>query len=193
MAVTLLRHTRPAVAPGICYGVSDLTLAESFAEECDAVIRTLPEFARIVTSPLIRCRRLAERISADMNCPLTEDHRLQEMDFGNWEGRAWADIPRAEIDAWAADFLHACPHGGESVAMLRARVSMALSDLRRLDDDSLVVTHAGVIKVALATDDTAESHAGSIGFGSFVTLDNWRGYDDGDPTIPCRQDEGAAG
>ena len=170
MAVTLLRHTRPAVAPGICYGVSDVSLAESFAEECDALIRTLPEFDRIVTSPLSRCRYLAERISAGMNRPLTEDHRLREMDFGQWEGVGWDDIPSAEIDAWAADFLHARPHGGESVAMLRARVRMALSDLRRLDGDSLVVTHAGVIKVALAADDTAESHAEAIGFGGFVTL-----------------------
>ena len=55
--------------------------------------------------------------------------------------------------------------------MLRARVGTALSDLKQLDGDSLVVTHAGVIKVALAKDDTAESHETSIGFGRYVTLD----------------------
>ncbi len=171
MALVLLRHTQPAVAPGICYGMTDLPLAESFASEYEALVRTLPEFERIVTSPLTRCRHLAEQIAANLNCPLTEDHRIREMDFGHWEGQAWNSIPRAEIDAWAADFLHARPHGGESVAMLRARVGTALSDLKQLDGDSLVVTHAGVIKVALAQDDTAESHETSIGFGRYVTLD----------------------
>tara|TARA_R110002051_G_scaffold13717_1_gene45387 strand:+ start:5720 stop:6238 length:519 start_codon:yes stop_codon:yes gene_type:complete len=171
MAVILLRHTQPAVAPGICYGMTDLPLTASFADEYDALIKTLPEFKRIVTSPLTRCRHLAEQIAADLHRPLTEDHRFREMDFGRWESQAWDTIPRAEIDAWAADFLHARPHGGESVAMLRARVGIALSSLKQLDGDSLVVTHAGVIKVALAQDDTAESHETSIGFGRYVTLD----------------------
>lgn len=170
MAIILLRHTRPEIAQGICYGISDLSLANSFNDECTALLKTLPKFDRIVTSPLSRCRRLAKRIAAFQNRPFAEDQRFQEMDFGRWEGVAWADIPRAEIDNWAADFMHAHPHGGESVAMLSARVSMALSDLKQLDGDSLVVTHAGVIKAAIATDDTAESHAVSIGFGGFVTL-----------------------
>lgn len=170
MAVILLRHTRPQIAQGICYGISDLSLADSFSDECNALLKILPKCDRIVTSPLTRCRRLAERIATLQNQSFTEDQRFREMDFGRWEGVAWADIPRAEIDNWAADFLYARPHGGESVAMLSARVSMALSDLRQLDGDSLVVTHAGVIKVALAKDDTAESHAVSVDFGGFVTL-----------------------
>ncbi|KCZ83156.1 phosphoglycerate mutase family protein [Hyphomonas adhaerens MHS-3] len=151
--------------------MTDLPLTASFADEYATLIKTLPEFKRIVTSPLTRCRHLAEQIAADLNRPLTEDHRFREMDFGRWESQAWDTIPRAEIDAWAADFLHARPHGGESVAMLRARVGIALSSLKQLDGDSLVVTHAGVIKVALAQDDTAESHETSIGFGRYVTLD----------------------
>ena len=56
------------------------------------------------------------------------DERLREFDFGTWEGVRWDAIPRAELDAWAADFFHARPHGGESVHMLRERVETAIAD-----------------------------------------------------------------
>ncbi len=170
MALTLLRHTRLDVPAGTCYGISDLALAPSFDEEASALLPTLPPFDRIVTSPLSRCRRLAKFVAEHTSCGVTQDARLTEMDFGRWEGRPWSGIPRPEIDAWAADFLHARPHGGESVAMLRARALQVLSDYRRHPDDILIVTHAGVIKAALAADETAESHAIQIDFGGFVTL-----------------------
>ncbi|WP_084396616.1 alpha-ribazole phosphatase family protein [Henriciella aquimarina] len=170
MAVTLLRHTQPAAEPGLCYGASDLTLAASFPDEAEALIPALPATDRIVTSPLFRCRVLAERLSGHFGCRLNEDPRLKEMDFGQWEGRPWADIPPVEINAWASDFLQARPHGGESVAMLRKRTLEALEEYRSLDGHTLIVTHAGVIKAALAADETAESHAASIGFSGFVTL-----------------------
>lgn len=170
MAVTLLRHTAPAIEPGICYGISDIDVAKSFAQDARAVVETLPGFRRIITSPLQRCRRLAEHIAGELRVPLSVDLRFQEMDFGTWEGRAWAEIPRAEIDAWAADFMHARPHGGESVAMLRARTLEALAELKNTGDQHLIVTHAGVIRAAVATGDTTADYGATIGFGRFVTL-----------------------
>lgn len=170
MALTLLRHTRVDVTPGTCYGISDVALAAGFIGEADALLPSLPGVDRVFTSPLSRCRRLAERLAAHLDRPLSEDDRIREMDFGRWEGRAWKDIPRAEIDAWAADFLHARPHGGESVAMLRARVLDALRDHGSFDGHTLIVTHAGVIKAALAADETGAGHAMGIDFGGFVTL-----------------------
>lgn len=170
MALTLLRHTRVDVPPGTCYGISDLALAASFAEEVGALLPGLPGVDRIVTSPLSRCRQLAECIAKHTKRPLSEDSRIREMDFGRWEGRSWIDIPRAEIDAWAADFLHARPHGGESVAMLRSRTLEAIRDYNTYGDDILIVTHAGVIKAALAADETAAAHSAQIGFGCCVTL-----------------------
>ena len=80
------------------------------------------------------------------------DPRLAEIDFGAWEGRPWDAIPRADqIDAWAADVGGYAPPGGESprpVAGARARIpSTALPDR-----DTVVVTHAGVIRSLLAAD-----------------------------------------
>ena len=96
--------------------------------------------------------------------------RLQEMDFGAWEGLPWNEIPRHELDAWAADFLHACPHGGETVARLQARVRQALKPWQAFERTTLCVTHAGVIRAALATGDTEEDFNTSIDFGGMIHL-----------------------
>ncbi|MEM7768809.1 MAG: alpha-ribazole phosphatase family protein, partial [Pseudomonadota bacterium] len=140
MALILVRHTTPAVALGICYGQTDLDVRESFPEEAQAVSDALPKFDRIVTSPLQRCRKLADAMAKASGFPVEQDPRLIEMDFGSWEGTPWSDIPRAELDAWAADFLNARPHGGESVAVLRARTMEALSDWRDRGSEPLIVT-----------------------------------------------------
>ena len=148
MALTLIRHTRPAVKPGICYGRTDLALAHTFAEAAEAVLAKLEPAEALVSSSLGRCRALAERIGSAFHLRPAYDRRLQEMDFGTWEGRNWNDIPRTELDAWAADFLHACPHGGENVHAFVARVHEVLDELRNDGVSRLVVTHAGVIKAS---------------------------------------------
>lgn len=145
-------------------------MASSFDSEAAAVAGALPSFVRIVTSPLQRCRKLADYLSGVSGAPLTPDPRLAEMDFGTWEGLLWSDIPRPELDQWAGDFLHACPHGGESVAMLRHRTKAALRDLEALEETTLVVTHSGVIKALLSTGDGAQDFSTNVGFGGFVEL-----------------------
>ncbi|MEL6665302.1 MAG: alpha-ribazole phosphatase [Pseudomonadota bacterium] len=170
-----MRHTTPDVAPGICYGRTDLDVASSFEVEAAAALAELPAFERIVSSPLQRCRKLAEFISAQVDLQFDIDPRLKEMDFGNWEGRPWSRIERSELDAWAADFYHARPHGGESVAILQARVREALEDLRDQDIPTLIVCHAGIIRAALAHGEAAKDFNTEIAFGGFVTMSNTEG------------------
>jgi alpha-ribazole phosphatase len=170
MALILMRHLKPAVAEGICYGTTDLDLAPGHEAALAAVLARLPALKGLATSPLRRCRLLAEVIGARQGLTATPDTRLAEMDFGAWEGRPWSDIPRAELDEWAADFLHARPHGGESVAQLQARTQAALADYRALPGDHLLVTHAGVIKAALATGPRAEDWPPALAFGEIVTI-----------------------
>lgn len=170
MVVILLRHTTPDVPLGTCYGQTDLPLADSFDAEAMRVIEALPSVARIVSSPLQRCRRLAERVADHKQLSIACETDLQEMDFGRWEGLLWDDIPRNELDAWAADFLHARPHGGETVATLRARTRRALSRWASADETTLFVTHAGVIRAALATGDTGEDFNTQIEFGGMIEM-----------------------
>ena len=93
-----------------------------------------------------------------------------EMNFGTWEGRAWSDIPRPELDAWAKDFFHARPHRGESVAMVQTRTQAALQEWRARDAAALLVTHAGIIRTAAAKGQTADDFNTQIDFGAHFTL-----------------------
>ena len=75
------------------------------------------------------------------------DARLQEIDFGEWEGKAWEAIDRAAIDLWAASPLTFAPPGGESGAALIERVSEFHDQLRRERQDCVVVSHGGPLKM----------------------------------------------
>jgi alpha-ribazole phosphatase len=142
--VFLIRHPRPAVAPGTCYGASDLDLADH-ALDCALRLRgLLPAHLPLFSSPLRRCRQLAEVLHDAPNY----DPRLGEMDFGQWELRSWAEIPRTELDAWAAAPLSYAPPGGDSVSALRGRVTAFLVERGWPGGaDFAAVTHAGVMKI----------------------------------------------
>ena len=135
MRVFLIRHPPPAVAAGTCYGASDVDLAGD-ALDCAAHLRNrLPAHIPLYSSPLLRCRKLAEALHDAPKC----DARLREMDFGAWELRPWNEIPRAQIDAWAAAPMTYVPPGGESVVALRARVAAFLDEHGRPNGEDFAV------------------------------------------------------
>ena len=143
MRLYLIRHPKPVIAPGLCYGRHDCP-AEGVAEAALALRATLPAGLPLWSSPLIRCRTLAEHLHAH---PVIDD-RLAEMHFGDWEGRRWEDIPRAELDAWAADVAGYAPPGGESPRDLQRRALDFVASLAV--PEAVIVTHAGVIRTLLA-------------------------------------------
>lgn len=148
MNLYLIRHTTPDVPPGTCYGQSDAGLAASFADECVAVRAKLPEhWSRVCCSPLSRCRLLAEQLDSQP----AEDRRLMELNFGDWEGKAWNDIDPHALTPWMNDFVNvACP-GGESYRMLAERVASFWKDLTsQAHTNVAVVSHAGPIRAVLA-------------------------------------------
>lgn len=73
------------------------------------------------------------------------DARLAELDFGAWDGRVWAEVPQAEIEAWAADLAHHAPGGGETVQALLQRVAAVLAEAPR----AALITHGGWLSAAL--------------------------------------------
>lgn len=167
MALTFLRHTTPDVAKGVCYGRTDLGVAASFRDELAQVLSEVPEVVSVVSSPLMRCRMLAEQLALARGLSMTVLEGLTEMDFGRWEMVPWNDIPRPEMDEWAADFMCARPHGGESVQMLRDRVEGVLDGV---SPDTLVVTHSGVIRAASAVVGHPEGWEIDVKFGKWVRL-----------------------
>lgn len=149
MQLILVRHPQPLVAPGVCYGRSDLAVAPEQLRKTLAALRaTLPPGLPLYSSPLRRCAELAARLSP---APLY-DARLVEMDFGAWEMQPWDDIPRAGIDAWAGDMVNYRPGGGESVLQMAERIAAFHADLQRQlnGGDAIVVCHAGAMRLLAA-------------------------------------------
>jgi alpha-ribazole phosphatase len=150
MRVALIRHSAPRIAPGICYGRLDVAVDLSADEQTLSELVSEPGLhgaRRVWTSPAIRCRYLADAIARSLSAPLSVDHRLWELDFGAWEGQAWATIDRADLDRWAASLPTFAPPGGESGAELIARVRDFHVDLRSEQQDCVVVSHGGPLKV----------------------------------------------
>lgn len=145
MQLCLIRHPR-VDALQRCYGRLDLMVdAQCLAE----AIAQLGEFKQrpLISSPAKRCLQLAHGLSACVE----QWPELQELDFGAWEGGLWDDIPRAELDAWAADLWHYRVGGGETVHEVRARVLQAVRRAEALGQAQVLwVTHAGVIRMLLA-------------------------------------------
>jgi alpha-ribazole phosphatase len=149
MKLLLIRHTAVIGNVGLCYGRTDVPLADSFAAEAAAVRAALPPPPwTLYASPALRCRLLAETFDV----PVVVDPRLGEVDFGDWDGRAWDELPRAALDGWCDDFVYARPPGGESFTDLIVRAEDFVADAARRHPDGtvLAVTHAGIIRALLA-------------------------------------------
>ncbi len=150
--LTLVRHTSVDVAPGICYGQTDVPLKSTFPEEAAVVKRYLDgkRFGRVFTSPLSRCVRLAG--FCGYGDTAVRDNRLMEMDFGEWEMQRYDEIKDPRMQEWYADYFNVPATGGESFADQRDRIVSFLrqiseegSDADGSIEDMLIFTHGGVI------------------------------------------------
>ncbi len=152
MKVTLIRHAAPLIPPGICYGRLDIEADPAAAEAVCRCALGRPEtgVTRVWTSPARRCRDLANAIGLSLAVTVTVDPRLQELDFGAWEGKFWDEVAGAELDVWAASPLTFAPPGGESGATLMTRVHDFYTGLRRDQQNCIVVSHGGPLKVLAA-------------------------------------------
>jgi alpha-ribazole phosphatase len=162
--IALIRHPPLAIAPGICYGRRDLDVAD-LASVAPIVRQVRGLRAPVWTSPLRRCRIVADAIGANR-----VDARLIEMDFGAWDGLAWDAIPRAALDAWAADPLGFAPPDGETGAALTARVAAFRDALPA--GDHVVVSHGGPLKIlaALLRAEPVDLMAPSLPLGSVTFI-----------------------
>ncbi|MEI5996962.1 alpha-ribazole phosphatase [Paraburkholderia bengalensis] len=158
MDIVLIRHPAVAVEAGVCYGQSDVALADAPEASAAALavrLATLqvPAPRVLLSSPLTRCASVAAALAANFGCAASIDDSLKEMNFGTWELKRWDGIDRASIDAWAENFEHAREHGGESVEQFvsRVRAWFDVFEQTRELTPAYVVTHAGVMRVIAAT------------------------------------------
>ena len=147
MTLWLVRHAQPLIQEGLCYGQLDIP-ADPLAtqEAAQAIAPLLPVGAKLYCSGLQRAQQLAQAIQQRRDTvSLTIDLRLNEINFGLWEGVAWDQIPKAAFDRWTQDFDHHRFGGAECLRDLLRRVHRALLELPATED-AIWVTHAGVIR-----------------------------------------------
>lgn len=148
MTLWLVRHAQPLIDAGVCYGATDVAAdAHATAIAAQALANALPSRLTVWTSPLQRCEQLAQAVIGlrpDLSYEI--DTRLLEMDFGVWEGHRWDAIPPAAYDAWTADFGGHRFGGQESVSEFMGRVALAWDAFQSQGQDSVWITHAGVIR-----------------------------------------------
>ncbi|HYC42578.1 MAG TPA: histidine phosphatase family protein [Noviherbaspirillum sp.] len=182
MRLYLIRHARPLVKDGVCYGRSDLRVDEAHQRQVlSQLLPVLPKGASVFASPLLRCRVLGFALAhaLDAGQPVF-DARLAEMDFGTWELQSWDAIPRTEIDAWANDLPHYRPGGGECLLEVARRVKSFHDEMCAQQNAAVVVAHAGTIRLLRAATQCgsveemvsiAASTPHRIAYGEMTTID----------------------
>jgi broad specificity phosphatase PhoE len=112
-----------------------------------ALAGRLPHADRCWASPELRTRQTAEAFGLRANPqPL-----LRDCDYGDWSGRSFNDVYAQEpqaLAAWLSDPA-ATPHGGESILGLMQRVTKWLAGEQAHHQQSIVVTHATIIRAAI--------------------------------------------
>jgi len=150
MEIYLIRHTTPQIEKGICYGQADIPLSKTFQEEASLLSMQLPQnLDAWYSSPLSRCYRLTEILAKHM-VPST-DHRLLEMNFGDWEMKKWDEINPEALAKWMNDFVNVAVPEGENFISLNQRVNEFMNDLIKTPHQKVaIVTHGGIIKSFVA-------------------------------------------
>jgi len=139
--ILLVRHGETAGNASRVFQTPETPLSEvglAQARRLAARLASRP-LAAIVSSDLARARMTAEAVGAATGLPLALDPGLQERNFGDLRGTAYAEL---DVDPFAPDYV---PPGGESWDALHARTDAAwervVERARGLAGDLVVVTH----------------------------------------------------
>jgi alpha-ribazole phosphatase len=145
-----LRHPTPDIPSGICYGQTDMDIAEEGHAQIEKALSSTPPLTRIIASPAKRCRKLAEKLTEKNKLQLHFDARLWEMNMGDWEGIAWVDIDRKLTEQWLKDAHHNNTPNGECFADVEIRVAQCikeiLADKKHNQSSTAIFCHASPIR-----------------------------------------------
>lgn len=144
----LVRHGQTRTnAEGRLLGRADPPLTELGRRQAATLAAAVGPVDRVVSSPLARARETA----ACLGLPVDVDERWVEIDYGDYEGRALADVPDELWKQWRSD-IDFCPPGGESLRTVAARVREACEELAEeaAQGNVAVISHVSPIKAAVA-------------------------------------------
>lgn len=153
-AFYFLRHGQSeANAGGYPAGKLDSPLTAQGRAEAEAVRTKIEALApaplRIVTSGLVRARDTAAIVNRQLQLPIAHDPRLNEQDYGDFQGQDKDPLIAQHGAHWFAN-----PPNGESFTDFRARIRAAVHVIVDADERPLLVGHGGMV-VALGIRDGA--------------------------------------
>ena len=154
MVLYIWRHPKPIAANGFCIGQTDISVdkrkIKRLANKIQRFVR-LHQLPKVIwVSPLQRSLKVGE-ILAPHGFQYHVAPELAEIDFGGWDGRPWAQIPKQQIDDWCDHFADFAPKGGESLQQLFNRAENWLNEMAAQNSGQkpvLAVGHAGWINAA---------------------------------------------
>ncbi len=151
MKIYLIRHTQPDIEKGICYGISDLDVTDSFKTEAAVVKKMLPalnERTKVFSSPLQRCYKLAKFLAP--NSLIEIEQRLIEISFGDWELKPWRSIRRETLVKWRSNFVDTPAPNGEPFQSVFDRAKAVYEEIRQKNYEQVfLVSHSGVLRAFL--------------------------------------------
>ena len=167
-ATTMLvvRHGETALSVDRRFsGTGDPELSDRGEAQAAAVAERLVgrDVAAVITSPLSRARATAEAIGKSLGIDPTIDEAIAEIDFGDWEGRTFAEIREQwpeQLAQWTGNPDVAPPGGGESFTSAFARVGAWRERAVEAHPGStiVVVSHVTPIKALLREALDAPAH-----------------------------------
>jgi len=168
-SISLLRHGD--VEGGACYrGITDDPLTGlGWQQMQHSIEQRNSNWNIIISSPLVRCFAFAQHLSNTLNIPVISHPELQEINFGDWEGKTAEQIDAQSLALFYADPSKNPPPNGETFTAFQARILLTWQSLlqRHTGKNILLISHAGVIRVILANIlalDTEHSFKLKIGY-----------------------------
>lgn len=154
LRLDLLRHGETELGGGLRGSLDDALTDIGWAQMRAAVVEGGP-WTQIISSPLQRCARFAEQLAEALGLPLTLEPDLQELHFGEWEGRSAAQLMETDAEAlglfWADPYSFTPPQG-EPLAVFSGRVLSAMLRLQKAyaGQRILLISHGGVMRLLMA-------------------------------------------
>jgi len=147
--IYLLRHGTTQLT-GKYVGVMDIPLSAEGRKEIFAQRSFISQhrFSTIFCSPLTRCRQTFGELRLAQD--VIYDDRITEIDFGNWEGKSFAEISRtapALIEEWCRGENSFRFPEGDRLEDFHGRID-AFADLLHVQEKGkiLIISHGGVIR-----------------------------------------------
>lgn len=154
MKIYIIRHGESqGNVNGTYHGDEDYELSDKGIDQVKNLKKILDEkihsqdIKRVLTSPLKRATQTAEILGFDE--PIIKEE-LKERNFGIFEGLDYAYIMKEhpqEWKSWEEDWQGYVPENGESHLMVADRVFEFMDELLKQEEDSVLVTHAGIIRM----------------------------------------------